>query len=68
MKRLFLFASLAVVGFSTWGCGDGTAETARERQVRYKRVMDNDMKQINDDFDSFWLMDRPGRLTYSRVE
>jgi hypothetical protein len=68
MKRLVLFASLAALAFSICGCGDGTAESKRERQERYKRVMNNEMKQINDDWDSFWLMDRPSRLTYSRVE
>ena len=66
MKRLVLFAALAALAFSIAGCGDGTAESKRERQERYKRVMNNEFKQINDDWDSFWLMDRPSRLTYSR--
>ena len=48
--------------------GDGVADTRRDRQERYKRIFNNDMKQINDDFDAFWLNDKPGRLSWWQVE
>ena len=68
MKRLVLLTILAGALTLTFGCGDGMSITGRERQERYKQILDSDMKQINDDWNSFWLMDRPSRLTYSRVE
>ncbi|NLX21168.1 MAG: hypothetical protein GXY55_05775 [Phycisphaerae bacterium] len=68
MKRVLIAAILLGLLSLAVGCGDGVAITSRERQERHRRIMENDWKQLNDDWDSFWLMDRPGRLTWSRVE
>jgi hypothetical protein len=68
MKRLVLLSVLLVAMILATGCGEGIAITRRERQERHKRILENDWKQINDDWDSFWLNDREGRLTWSRVE
>jgi hypothetical protein len=68
MKRFVLLSALAALVLASIGCGDGMAITRRERQERHRLILENDMKQINDDWDSIWLMDRPTRLSYSRTE
>ena len=68
MRRILLLWALGACVLAAGGCGDGIADTRRDRQERYKRIFDSDMKQINDDFDSFWLNDRPSRLSWWRVE
>jgi hypothetical protein len=49
------------------GCGDGVALTRRERAERHKRILENDLQQFNDDWDLFWLNDRPSYMTPYRV-
>jgi len=68
MKRLVLLSTLLAMMILATGCGDGMAITRRERQERHKRIFESDMKQIVDDWDSFWLNDREGRLSWARVE
>ena len=68
MKRLVLLSALLVAMILATGCGEGVAITRRERQERHKRILENDWKQINDDWDAFWLNDREGRLSWWRVE
>lgn len=68
MKRLVLLSALLVSLILTSGCGDGVAITRRERQERHKRILESDFKQLNDDWDAFWLNDQEGRLTWARVE
>jgi len=68
MKRLVLLAAVGAMVFLTTGCGDGVAYTRQERAETHRRVLENDRKQLNDDWDAFWLMDRPGRLTWWRVQ
>jgi len=68
MKRFVLLSALAALVLASIGCGDGMAITSRERQERHRLILENDMKQINDDWDSIWLMDRPTRLSYSQTE
>ncbi|NLX12272.1 MAG: hypothetical protein GXY44_01280 [Phycisphaerales bacterium] len=45
------------------GCGDGVAYTRREREQRWRQYFQDDMEQLNDDFDLFMLNDRPSRLS-----
>ena len=68
MKRFACLALILASVLATVGCGDGVMDSRVERQERYKRIISNDMKQINDDWDLFWLMDKPTRLTSHHVE
>lgn len=68
MKRMLF--GLIVLG-TLWlvsGCSDGIADTRRDRQERWKRILENDFKQLNDDLDSFMLMDQPSRLSPWQIE
>ncbi len=68
MKRWVLFAALAATAIAQTGCGDGVAYTRREREERTRRNFDNDMRQLTDDWDYFWLDEQRGRLSRWRVE
>jgi len=64
MKRWFWLFWLMIgsMGLGA-GCGDGVAYTRREREQRWRQYFQDDMEQINDDFDLFMLNDRPSRLS-----
>jgi len=63
---MILAAVLATVFQS--GCGDGVAYTRRERQARQKDIIDNDWKQLTDDWDYLLLMEHKGHLSKWQVE
>jgi hypothetical protein len=56
---LFVLAAM----FTLSGCGEGMALTSRERSERHSRILETDFKQLNDDWDSFWLNDDISHLT-----
>lgn len=66
MKSLFVLIVLCV---AVWlgGCGPGLADTEHQRKLRHKHIADVGSRQFVDDWDHFWLMDRPSRLTYWHV-
>jgi len=49
------------------GCGEGMAISRRERQERHRVIFENDMKQVSDDWDHFWLLDDVGRMSKWRI-
>jgi hypothetical protein len=63
MKRLILLATLLSALILSTGCGDGVAYTRRERQEHWAQNFDEDMHQLNDDWDLIMLNDRPSRLS-----
>ena len=68
MKRCVILATLVATIVLAAGCGDGVAYTRRERQERNRRILDNDMKQLVDDWDMLWLNERESRRTKWRKE
>lgn len=61
MRRWVLIgAAAAVLGLA--GCS-GMVKTFDDRLNTYSRVLDTDMRQLADDWDTFWLADRQYRLT-----
>jgi len=67
MRVWILLVTVVAMVWTITGCGDGVARSRRERAELHRRVLANDLKQINDDWDEFWLLDRPGRLSWWRV-
>jgi hypothetical protein len=61
-RWVLLIGFLATMAFQ-WGCGDGVAYTRRERMHRADVIFENDMKQLNDDWDLFLQNDRKSRLS-----
>ena len=60
MMRL-LVAFLLLVGVLS-GCG--LVSTYQERERRYRTITDYNLREAVDDWDTFWLADRPSYLTY----
>lgn len=63
MRRWVLLAMLAAMTILSSGCGSGMALSESERRNRFERVFENDMKQLVDDIDRFFLNDRPLRTS-----
>lgn len=67
MMRWLVFIAVLASGFVLAGCGDGIAITARERRQRQERILENDARQFNDDWDMFMLNDDMGRMSLWRI-
>lgn len=65
MRRLFVLGLVLGAGWIT-GCA-GVVKTPEDRSNIYAQVLDMDMRQLNDDWDAFWLADRQYRLTRWRL-
>jgi len=63
MKRLLILLALVVATFMS-GCGPGLVDSGSERSRRIRNVMALEARQINDDWDSFWMVDKPSRMSY----
>ena len=61
MKRMLVLLVLCV-GFFVSGCG--MVDTYAQRERRYRNILDYNSRQAVDDWDYFWLADRPSYLTY----
>ena len=64
MKRWVLIAAL-LLG-SMWfvaGCGDGLMHSEEEWRAQREAVREDDMKQLTDDWNVFWLNERKARTT-----
>ena len=61
MKRLCLLLVLCVAVFAI-GCG--VVDTYAERERRYDHMIDHAAREMVDDWDLFWLADRPLYLSY----
>jgi hypothetical protein len=63
MKRFFLCAGLAVallIGIT--GC-ETAVRSEGQRAAHQRRIAENDMKLLVEDWDTFWLLDRPSHLS-----
>ena len=63
MKRLLVVLALLVASLLA-GCAPGLVHTGAERERRHRNIVALEARQMNDDWDSFWLMDKPSRMTY----
>jgi hypothetical protein len=63
MKKLFMLLTLLIAVFLV-GCQHGLVHSYGERKQRYRAIADLQNRMAVDDFDFFWLADRPTYLTY----
>ena len=68
MKYFLMLAALAALLIPVLGCGDGVAYSRQERANRQKEIIDNDFRQMTDDWDTFWLMDQKTHLSQWNVD
>ncbi|HET6430259.1 MAG TPA: hypothetical protein VM389_10905 [Phycisphaerae bacterium] len=62
MMKLLVLAILLAAMFVA-GCGMADMSIS-ERQSRYKASVQSSSRMINDDWDFFWMVDRPSYRTY----
>ena len=62
MQKLLLFVLLLGATVMSSGCAS-PGYTAAEREAVIHRNMGYDLKQTVDDWDSFWMLKPPSRLT-----
>lgn len=67
MTRWAIILVVLAGAFTICGCGEGMAVSSRERAERHKRIFENDMRQINDDWDLLWLNEDVGHLSHWRT-
>jgi len=60
MKNLLIFVVLL---FAAGLCGCGMVNSYPERERRYVNIVDYQARQVVDDWDYMWLMERPSYLT-----
>jgi uncharacterized protein YceK len=60
MKRFLVLAVLLASVMS--GCG--LVSSYQDRERRYAAITNYNLREIVDDWDYFWLYDRPSYLTY----
>jgi hypothetical protein len=69
MKRLVVVALGAALWWTLPGCtGYTMTETPVEASARRQRVLDLEQRELNDDVDLLFHMDRPSRLSRTRVD
>lgn len=63
MKRFLLCAALlAALLIGIVGC-ETTIRSEEQRSAHHRRIMENDLKLLVEDWDMFWMVDRPTRLS-----
>jgi len=63
MRRLLAAIVLVAMTITMFGCSATLSQTGKQREARIKRDMAKDWKLAAEDWDRFWLADRPSRLT-----
>lgn len=62
MRKLTLLAFVATSLLAWTGC-NGMVKSYEGRKNTYEIVLDRDLRQLADDWDTFWLADRQYRLS-----
>jgi hypothetical protein len=60
MKRFLVVAIL----FASMLAGCGMVSSYKDRERRYGAIVNYNMRGLVDDWDFFWLFDRPSYITY----
>jgi len=61
--RICVLFTLLIGLLALVGCGHGVVRTWPERKNVYRQTTDMDLRQLQDDWDTLWLLDRQYRLT-----
>ena len=62
MRKCVILGMMISLSFLA-GCGNGVVTTKADRTNAFKQSVDMDIRQMADDWDSLWLVDRQYRLT-----
>jgi len=67
MRKSVLLGVLIGLSLVVAGCGPGVVKTQAERRNTYRQAFNMDMRQLVDDWDTLWLVERQSRLTRWQV-
>jgi hypothetical protein len=67
MKTMMILLLVLFAGSFLVGCNGGMVDTVDERDRRVAAIMDDWARQMTDDSDEFWLIDKNPKLTPWRL-
>jgi len=67
MRRLFLLAAVATVGFVNTGCFINAYSSDPNRRMNELINQSEDLRQIELEWERIWFTDQPSHLTPERV-
>jgi len=63
MYRLSALLLIGVTALFLAGCAATNLESSKDHTARVKRNCNKDMKNLVEDWDRFWMVDKPSRAT-----
>lgn len=67
MRRLLLLAALAGAMLGNTGCFLNMYSSDPNRRVQQLLNQSEDLRQIENEWERFWMIDQPSHMTYERV-
>jgi len=62
MRKILALLVLGMTALVIYGCADTLAYNSYDRKQTIKRNMQTELKIMGDDWDRFWMVDKPSRL------
>jgi hypothetical protein len=63
MKRVVLCVAALLIGVGVLTGCETTTRSSAERAALHRRIIENDMKLLVEDWDLLWMNERPTRLS-----
>jgi hypothetical protein len=67
MLKISALIVTCVISLFLFGCAQTNLESSKDHTNRIKRNMDKDMKNAAEDWDRFWMADKPSHGTPSQM-
>jgi len=68
MRRLLLLSVVAACALTNTGCFLNEYSSNPTRRMRELLNQSEDLRQVADEWERFWMIDHPSHLTYDRVD
>jgi hypothetical protein len=68
MRRLLLVLAVAGFALTNAGCFVNEYSSNPNRRMRQLLNQSEDLRQIEDEWERFWMINHPSHLTYDRID
>jgi hypothetical protein len=68
MRRLLLLVAVAALGVSNTGCLLNAYSSDPNRRMKQLLNQSEDLRQIENEVERFWMVDHPSHMTYERLD
>jgi hypothetical protein len=68
MRRLLLLVAVAALVLSNTGCFLNAYSSDPNRRMKQLLNQSEDLRQIENEVERFWMVDHPSHMTYERVD